>query len=75
MDESHSIHTTRAQVTEPHDIPLPPSILSAHVDWNKDDSEEKQEEKPEKSKEPKELQHRNVDDNTRFWQTYVSESG
>ncbi|KAG8919490.1 hypothetical protein FRC02_001605 [Tulasnella sp. 418] len=75
MDESHSIHTTRAQVTEPHDIPLPPSILSAHVDWNKDDSEEMQEEKPEKSKEPKELQHRNVDDNTRFWQTYVSESG
>ncbi|KAG8922633.1 hypothetical protein FRC02_011735, partial [Tulasnella sp. 418] len=69
MDESHSLHTARTRVIEPQNIPLPDSILDDKADEKKDA------EKLEKSKEPKELQHRNVDDDNRFWQTYVSESG
>ncbi|KAG8942434.1 hypothetical protein FRC03_003217 [Tulasnella sp. 419] len=69
MDESHSLHTAQTRVIEPQNIPLPDSILADNADEKKDA------EKLENSKEPKELQHQNVDDDNRFWQTYVSESG
>ncbi|KAG8919617.1 hypothetical protein FRC02_001524 [Tulasnella sp. 418] len=39
------------------------------------DKKEEDLEKLEKTKEPEELERRNVDDDTVFWQTYVSESG